>query len=147
MAVKSLKNSPIETSIQKDAESFNRELIRLGEFCDKNYENIVTKTMIDLFRSIVELTPIDTGRARANWALALDLTTEDYANYTDVAQWEYKMEDGTTVWIYNNLVYIVPLEEGSSDQAPQGMVAISLRRFAEFLGYNVDQLSTVIQRG
>lgn len=148
MAVRSLKGDPIETSIQESAEAFNRELIRLGDFCTDNYEAVLTKTVIDLFRSIVELTPIDTGRARANWALALTPDSSmDYHDYTDVAEWEYKMEDGTTVWIYNNLVYIVPLEEGHSEQAPTGMVAISLRRFAEFLNQALNQLTDVIDKG
>ncbi len=33
---------------------------------------------------------------------------------------------GDTIWISNNLPYIVKLEEGHSQQAPQGMVALSI---------------------
>jgi len=145
MAIRNLKGDPIETSIQKDAASFSSALRKLGKFCTENYEAIVTKTVIDLFASIAELTPVDTGRAKANWALAMNLNSADYADVLTADNFEYRIKDGTTIWIYNNLVYIVPLEEGHSKQAPRGMVAISLRRFSRFLNKAARDLSNVVQ--
>jgi len=145
MAIRNLKGDPIETSIQKDARSFSKSLSQLAEFCTDNYEAVVTKTVIDLFRRIVERTPIDTGRARANWSIGPDPNAAvDYKDLSDVADYEYKLDTGT-IWIFNNLVYIVPLEEGHSDQAPQGMVAISLAEFSTFLKDAAKQLSNVVQ--
>jgi hypothetical protein len=147
MAVRSLKGDPIETSIQKSAEGFSRALATLGRFCTDNYDAIVTKTVIDLFSSIVELTPIDTGRARANWAMGMNLNVSGQSvDLTDVAEFEYKTKRGDTIWIWNNLVYIVPLEEGHSRQAPRGMVALSLRRFDKFLMDAAQQLSNVVRK-
>jgi hypothetical protein len=142
---KRLKGDPIETSIQKDAKAFSASLLNLAKFCTKNFEAIVTKTVIDLFAKIVERTPVDTGRARANWALAMDVNSPEYADLTDAADWEYETEDGTTIWIYNNLVYIEALEEGHSEQAPIGMVAISLQEFTTFLTNAADKLSNVVE--
>jgi hypothetical protein len=119
--------------------------LNLAKFCTKNFEAIVTKTVIDLFAKIVERTPVDTGRARANWALAMDVNSPEYADLTDAADWEYETEDGTTIWIYNNLVYIEALEEGHSEQAPIGMVAISLQEFTTFLTNAADKLSNVVE--
>ena len=147
MSIRTLKGDPIETSIQKSAAGFARALATLGQFCTDNYDAIVTKTVIDLFASIVELTPIDTGRARANWAMSMDLNdVGDYVDLTDVASFEYKTTRGDTIWIWNNLVYIVPLEEGHSKQAPRGMVALSLRRFDKFLMDAAQQLSNAVKK-
>ena len=146
MATRNLKGDPIETSIQNNAKSFSASLAKLGSFCTENYEAIVTKTVIDLFSRIVERTPIDTGRARGNWALSMDLNdASEYHDWTDQAEFEYKTERGDTIYIYNNLVYIVPLEEGHSNQAPSGMVAISLQEFTTFMDRAADQLSNVVE--
>ena len=147
MSIRSLKGDPIETSIQKSADGFARALATLGRFCTDNYDAIVTKTVIDLFASIVELTPVDTGRARANWAMGMDLNDSgDFVDLTDMAEFEYQTKRGDTIWIWNNLVYIVPLEEGHSKQAPRGMVALSLRRFDKFLMDAAQQLSNVVKK-
>ena len=37
-----------------------------------------------------------------------------------------KIEAFSTIILYNNVEYIVALEEGSSGQAPAGMVAVSI---------------------
>ncbi len=66
---------------------------------------VVRKVGFDLHGRIVERTPVDTGRAKAGWAL--DVRPE------------------MTI-IYNNVEYIVPLEYGHSKQAPQGMVRVSI---------------------
>jgi hypothetical protein len=44
------------------------------------------------------------------------------------------------IWfITNNLEYIEPLEDGHSDQAPQGMMAVNLQRYAQILQNAADQ--------
>lgn len=54
----------------------------------------------DIFRSVKDLTPVDTGRAKRNWRLL-------------------KRRFG---YVINNAVpYIVFLDKGSSKQAPRGM--------------------------
>lgn len=93
---------------------------------------------------VVEKTPVDTGRARANWQVELNAvnaaTTEDTdpgggqalaAGLSALAQFR----PGDTVYISNHLVYIVPLENGHSQQAPQGMVALTIAEVqAQFSG-------------
>lgn len=100
---------------------------------------LVRKVVLDLLRKVTLRTPVDTGRARANWNVALESpdprVTEDTDPtgsdaITDAEAVLSRAEAGGKIYITNNLVYIVPLEEGSSsDQAPRGMVAVSLREF------------------
>ncbi len=65
----------------------------------------VRKVGLDLHSRIVERTPVDTGRAKGGWSI--DTRPE-------------------VTWIYNNVEYIVPLEYGHSQQAPNGMVRLSI---------------------
>jgi len=76
-------------------------------------------------------TPVDTGRARGNWQLTIDdpAVLEKYS--------DRPIEEGMAtlktlgifqvVFITNNVPYIVYLEKGSSSQAPNGMVEITLQ--------------------
>ena len=140
----SLKNDPIITSIQDNAVDFSRELDKLGAFVDKNYEAIVSKTVIDLFYAIVKRTPVDTGRAKANWFLGYDPDNEiGKHDLNDALEFGYDPDKGVTIWIYNNLEYIIPLEEGWSDQAPRGMVSLSLTEFSKFLKDATKKLSGI----
>lgn len=95
---------------------------------------------------IVKSTPVDTGLARANWQLRRTVA-ETVVQEVDPAGTR-AIVTGTaalkaikaafgTIWIFNNLDYIVRLEEGSSQQAPAGMVAANIpaiERFGDVLG-------------
>lgn len=61
----------------------------------------------ELFTKIVDATPVDTGRARDGWEI-------DEAPL------------GGITWIENSVPYIAELENGSSKQAPAGMVIKSI---------------------
>lgn len=99
-----------------------------------------------LYSSIVKKTPVDTGRARANWNVSVGSpdtsTTEDTAT-TPMSK--SKMPDpkgDESIFISNNLPYITTLEYGGfpnppkkdggktingfSKQAPNGMVGVTL---------------------
>lgn len=104
-----------------------------------------------LYSSIVKKTPVDTGRARGNWNVSVgspDESVDDPAAYTSsyskkknenskakrpAARLKYKdtssipEPDGDeSIFIANNLPYITSLEYGSSKQAPNGMVGVTL---------------------
>jgi hypothetical protein len=85
----------------------------------------------DIHGKIVKRTPVDTGRARASWDVAIGeapTTQIDAGDYKDTPPaFPGHLIDGTEeVFIVSNLVYIEPLENGHSDQAPLGMVRISV---------------------
>ena len=104
--------------------------------------DIKIRTALDLMNRIVLKTPVDTGRARGNWQLtqrspAKDVVPEDSAKVSssetppsailqEAEQTASGSQMGDDIWISNNLPYIETLEEGRSQQAPHGMVALSL---------------------
>lgn len=99
-----------------------------------------------LYSSIVRKTPVDTGRARANWNISVgspDLTTtEDTRKSPKPLKDMAGNLDDESIFISNNLPYITVLEYGGypnppkggenktvngySKQAPEGMVGVTL---------------------
>lgn len=97
------------------------------------------KVALEVFRGVIMMTPVDTGRARANWQASIGSPERGPIDETDkgggttvskavdvVKQWDF--EHGPTC-LTNNLPYIERLEDGWSGQAPAGMVAVTIARF------------------
>lgn len=109
---------------------------RAGEAADL----VVRKICLDLFSDITINTPVDTGRARANWLASVGVpntATFEYASSPQAAsgkaiadaQTAIAQAPGNVFWISNNLPYIYRLEfEGWSKQAPNGMVRLAIDR-------------------
>lgn len=110
-----------------------------------NVEKIVKKTVFDLTSSFIKDTPVDSGRARANWQVSFNNSIGDVSNNFDKSGSESISKASTQInsnkipyvyWIQNNLPYIQRLEYGWSKQSPQGMVRINILRFNKFLRDN-----------
>lgn len=120
---------------------FNAQLTKFARKIQVAPQKVVKKVAFQLFRRIIEKTPVDTGRARASWNIAIGST-----NNAVMPEGQYKQGPGAlaakansvlagygadgrlpVVWISNNLSYIGALEDGHSQaQAPAGMVALSI---------------------
>lgn len=84
---------------------------------------------------VILRTPVDTGRARANWQLRIGPPASGVVEGTDpggaatIAEGRAVLRAlryGESVSIVNNLPYIHALEHGHSRQAPSGMVAVTV---------------------
>ena len=117
---------------------FKADLKKFAVTVDLDVQTVIKKISFDLFTRIVKATPADTGNARANWNIASgtpDNGTIEFrgggASATSHALSKLdtvKVGRFETVFITNNLPYIVRLENGHSQrQAPRGMVAISVQ--------------------
>jgi hypothetical protein len=85
---------------------------------------------VDLYNRIVDKTPVDTGKAKANWNMSVDsvdTTVTDSTTRKLIGSLGGISPNGdSTVWITNHLHYIYELEHGRSGQAPSGMVLVSI---------------------
>lgn len=95
----------------------------------------VKKISLELLKKLVKKSPVDTGRFRGNWFVAIDSPDRTASDDTDSAGAKTisrgtrvieALQAGHKVIISNNLPYAVMLEYGWSNQAPQGVVAVSL---------------------
>lgn len=108
----------------------------LDEYREK-IATVISLISLDLVRGITLKTPVDTGRAIGNWDTTIgapggniygeDKTGASSINRAVQAMAAYRAGDALPViWIANNLPYIERLENGYSDKASNGMVAITL---------------------
>lgn len=122
--------------------TFSVDLAKFGQKAVDNAEKIVRKIGLDMHSRIVQRMPKDTGRATANQQISLNslpsgsiFEFDKDGNATISKGWavlaSFKL--GDTIFLYNNVEYIVPLEFGSSKQAPQGMFRITLEEVVQHL--------------
>lgn len=118
--------------------SFALQLGAFAKKAGKNADLVVRKVGIDMTSRIVIRTPVDTGRARANWNTTIGSANYavsesfDKAGASTIAKAAARLSGfrcGPSIWISNGLPYIGELEKGSSKQAPAGMVAITVAEF------------------
>jgi len=94
------------------------------------------KIHFEVLNRIVLRTPVDQGRARANWQSSVNEIPSDQVLGLDVAgtatvvaglQAISALPPFAVTYIMNNVPYIIPLEEGHSPQSPPGnMIAGSV---------------------
>jgi hypothetical protein len=136
-----------------DFRSFNLNLEAFAHKIKLAPATITKRVAFELFGRIVEKTPVDTGRARASWNIsigepdrsvapegqqpAMNRVSAEAKARTALATLTERGVLGDTVYITNNLPYIVALEDGHSPQsAPKVMVALSI----EEVNLKMDQL-------
>lgn len=119
--------------------------IQLAEFAEQAKDAIdstLREVVIEIGNSVIRMTPVDTGRARGNWQFSigapaagtLDVVDKDgSAAMARIEGDSLLFKAGETAYIVNNLPYAIPLEYGHSDQAPGGMVRVTLARFEQII--------------
>jgi hypothetical protein len=124
--------------------SFSLDLAKFGQKAVDNAEKIIRKIIFDMHGRIVQRTPVDTGRAKANTHVSinnlptgstLEVDPTGTATIAAAGRQIAQFKLGDTAFIYNNLEYILALEYGHSKiQAPQGMFRISFEEIVQHLG-------------
>lgn len=121
--------------------AFKRRFAALLERAGEKAELVVRKVALEMHTSLVMKSPVDTGRFRGNWvmqyaATPLVGTKTDKEGGATVAAAEAVLSTfqlGQKIYMTNSLPYAIPLEYGSSSQAPGGMVRITLAEFNQYL--------------
>lgn len=85
-----------------------------------------------VWNGVTQRSPVDTGRFRAAWNMAegqADLSVPAAAPSVPAPPPPEigEVRIGAPIVVSNNLPYAVPLEKGSSTQAPQGVAAITVQ--------------------
>lgn len=102
-------------------------------------ETVVRKIAVDVFGRVIMMSPVDTGRFRGNWQVAIGgpasgtLETTDKSGSATLSEAQTKalsMKVGDVIYMVNNLPYALRLEYGHSGQAPSGMVRIVAAQFS-----------------
>jgi len=142
--------------------SFEDQLRAFQVKTERKMTQLGRKVALELFRRVIYKTPVDTGRARANWQVTIGgiangtLEVDDKsggATMSKATAASAGFKAGDIIYLTNNLPYIMKLEEGGypdgpktvggfSRKAPAGMVALTVQEFAKV----VNQISVEIGR-
>lgn len=121
---------------------FTLGLDRFVEDIDQNVEKVHRAVALEALKGVVRMTPVDTGRARANWQVSQDAPAAGEVEATDKRGSATITSGGAVAlaapaysetFIANNLPYIEELEGGSSTQAPAGMLNVTYVRLRNWL--------------
>jgi hypothetical protein len=99
-------------------------------------DDTLRKVALVANQTVIMATPVDTGRARANWQVSIDTEIDSVVESTDAqgamsrnAEVIRSYRNGAIV-LQNNVAYIGALNNGSSAQAPAGFVEKALQAAA-----------------
>jgi hypothetical protein len=121
----------------------------------KKADLVMRAFIFEAYSRLTLKTPVDTGRARGNWQIGNTPAEPGGTDETDptggkalakALSWR-KYDD--VVYITNGLAYIKRLENGWSQQAPQGMVRVTaqeLKALAKTVATRV-RMSQGVNRG
>ena len=105
----------------------------------------VRKIALDGLRQLIRQSPVDTGRFKANWSTSVGILGQGTSKKTESDEdiqgkglAGYKA--GQKAYLYNNLQYAIPLEYGSSLQAPNGWV----RRTSDLMQKKLNEVKDLI---
>lgn len=129
------------SDLQHQIDSFNR---RVSQWAKDKPAEVITKFQraltIEALSRVVLMTPVDTGRARGGWQISVSTIDVSSPNRLDqsgqkVIEDESKkvgdLKPFKVVFLQNNVAYIGFLERGSSQQAPKGMLGVTVRALTQ----------------
>lgn len=122
--------------------TFAADLAKFQHKTGKNMDQLVRNVTLEMANSVIEMSPVDTGRFRGNWqhgSGSPDLSTNEAldpngaASKARIAASTANVKAGGIEYVTNNLPYAISLEYGRSTQAPSGMVRITVARFRQLI--------------
>lgn len=119
-------------------QSFGLQISKWADKARGNADIVTRRVVAEMVSRVVLRTPVDTGRARANWQTTVGVPASATLEEVDktgsgaisrgiAVAGRFPM--GATVWISNGLPYASRLEYGWSQQAPAGMVRVTVAEF------------------
>jgi len=126
-------------------------------------DDVFRITVIKFFGQVVQASPVDTGRFRANWFITINIPSakvepDSFESGNQVNSRIERTVNGVRVprnfWLTNNLPYSETIEfggyggrsspktiRGFSRQAPKGVVRITAKRFSRIFNENARSLN------
>jgi hypothetical protein len=144
---------------------FTLDISKFAEKAGAEADKFVRKVCLDLTTSIVLKTPVDTGRARANWQTSINTPAAGVINFSadagsgitapkqSTASMKaiadatalLKQAPGNVFWITNNLPYIGVLEFGSYSPGPKTIGGFSRQAPNGMVRISINELKRALR--
>jgi hypothetical protein len=118
--------------------NFTLDIQRFVDKAKGNIDLVVRKIALDMFSRVIMKSPVDTGRFKGNWQVAIGSIPPGEIELKDksgevviekVTAATLNLKAGDIIYLVNNLAYARALEYGWSKQAPSGMVRLTVGEF------------------
>jgi len=115
---------------------------------NKHLNKVVVQINILIFETLVDRSPVDTGLFKGNWQVFVNTPDEDVVDTKDKNGSKTKatgrrilrsVQPGDITYMMNNLPYARRLEYGWSQQAPQGIVRLTVTQFKPLVALAIRQ--------
>ncbi len=130
-------------NLQTNISAFNAEITKFVDVLTPlEVVSVQKKIALEALKRIVLKTPVDTGRCRGNWQVNLTTPGEGFDPEQFDKSGSGSLSNGMAVitsvkkpfqiiWISNNVPYVIYLEDGTSKQAPRGMVSLTVEELRQ----------------
>jgi hypothetical protein len=122
-------------------EEFAVIIVRVAQQVETGADRVIREVALAAHQAVVMATPVDTGRARANWEVSINrpvTTHTEGTNYVGTlgagAATIATRRNSQSIHISNNVPYIGELNRGSSAQAPANFVQRAVQAAAAKVG-------------
>jgi len=137
-----LRRRQHQYDLQDNVQDFNRLLNEAMERLPQHANTIKRKMALEVLGRVARRSPVDTGRFRGNWQVGINRRPTGEVGVggaaaaapAAIAQGATQLaivQPGQDIWITNNVPYAEQLEFGSSWQAPEGVLAVTLAEVRE----------------
>jgi hypothetical protein len=114
------------------ATKFAEDLAAFREYAVKQFDRVLGECVIGITDAMVSATPVQTGNARSNYfwgnsvgeETSTSISVDGQPSLDRARTFAASVKAGKTVYMYNNVGYILELEFGSSTKAPAGMARV-----------------------
>lgn len=126
---------------------FAEQIAKFAAETKDKADDLVRETVLEIGERVIARSPVDTGAFRGNWNYGLE-TRDAFFNAARVGKELNNLEElpqkaaGFVHYVSNHAPYGPALERGHSQQAPQGVVALTALEFSAI----VDQAALKVQR-
>lgn len=124
------------------AGSFTMDITKFVAKSKLRVDIVVRKITLDVFSSVIKMSPVDKGVFRGNWVASFGgystatVNTPDLSGVgtlREVTNVVVKSKAGGVVYLVNNLPYAQRLEYGYSKRAPAGMVGVTIANYQNYV--------------
>lgn len=131
----------MQANLQSSVDAFGKALQEIVDSVETDFRLIVRKVMFDLLSDLTKENPKDTHRCAASWNIDTHWSDwqEPPGDYRGVdlsaraQQIVAALPDSDIYVLYNNIEYLMALEDGHSSQSPSGFITNAMAALAGHL--------------
>lgn len=135
---------------KRSSQMFTMHIKKFCELAGRNSRLVRDKVALDMFKSLIQKTPVLTGRAKGNWILTSGSIDPSYdkdkfdkdggRTFAEGQRSALRASPSESIFLTNSIPYIVRLEYGWSPKAPYGMVRPTLKTFRQAVKRVADEM-------